>query len=521
MQTVNNKIRSFKYRRSLLLLLWLCTTGFSGVFIISESGNAETLPAIKNATRDSKWQIAEFDGKGKLSRLHIDTDKDGHMDAFQYYDKGTLIRIERDTDADRRVDTIDYFEEGRRVRQEVLGKDGNVLQEAAFDTNEQVSQIREDTMADGHLDTVYLLDKGHIIRVMKDTTGDGLPNIRESYQEGKPHERCEDLDGDGVIEQTIIFDTRGVPIENTLDTDKDGYMDVFQKMKNNIVENRRTDKNHDGKFETAVYFEDGKILRLEEDVDMDGYRETVTYYTKDRPVRQIKHSKLTGKPISRHFFDAKGQTERVEKDLLLDGQMDTFQTYQNNALVAVERDANGDGRIDLKVLYEHGKQKMLTRDRDHDGRFETTQSFDRSPWDYLMEVDLDGSGTVDERYFYMANILRRKDQFEKKSRRMTSRYHYGKNGQLQKREIFEVGTGQQKICWMYNEAGEAVEAFKDQDKNGQADIWFHYRQGLITFIEEDSNGDGKKDIWETYDEKENLILRKKDIDFDGVADIEE
>jgi antitoxin component YwqK of YwqJK toxin-antitoxin module len=204
-----------------------------------------------------------------------------------------------------------------------------------------------------------------------------------------------------------------------------------------------------------------------------------------------------------------------------DGHMDLFQRFENNALVALERDSNRDGRIDLKILYEQGKQKMLTRDRDHDGRFETTQWFDRPPWDYLTEVDLDDSGTIDERSFFKAKVLRRTDLFEKKGLRLISRNHYDENGQLQKSEIFDVKTGQQEISWMFDETGAPVEAAKDQDKNGQVDIWFHYKHQRIASIEEDSNGDGEKDVWETYDEKENLVLRKKDIDFDGVADIEE
>jgi hypothetical protein len=104
---------------------------------------------------------------------------------------------------------------------------------------------------------------------------------------------------------------------------------------------------------------------------------------------------------------------------------------------------------------------------------------------------------------------------------MTARLYYDEKGRLRKSEIIDLESGETEVCWMYNSAGEPVAAVKDQDKNGQADIWFFYRQGRIASIVEDSNGDGKKDIWETFDKEENLVLRKKDIDYDGVADIEE
>jgi hypothetical protein len=43
----------------------------------------------------------------------------------------------------------------------------------------------------------------------------------------------------------------------------------------------------------------------------------------------------------------------------------------------------------------------------------------------------------------------------------------------------------------------------------------------VTSVEEDTNEDGKPDVWETYDEAEALIKREKDLDFDGYPDIAE
>ena len=53
------------------------------------------------------------------------------------------------------------------------------------------------------------------------------------------------------------------------------------------------------------------------------------------------------------------------------------------------------------------------------------------------------------------------------------------------------------------------------------DTWYFYQKNRLTAIEEDTNGDGKPDIWEEYDEAEALIKRKRDLDFDGEPDIEE
>jgi hypothetical protein len=40
-------------------------------------------------------------------------------------------------------------------------------------------------------------------------------------------------------------------------------------------------------------------------------------------------------------------------------------------------------------------------------------------------------------------------------------------------------------------------------------------------VEEDTNGDGKADLWEEYDESEALVKRSKDLNLDGKPDVEE
>ncbi len=37
-------------------------------------------------------------------------------------------------------------------------------------------------------------------------------------------------------------------------------------------------------------------------------------------------------------------------------------------------------------------------------------------------------------------------------------------------------------------------------------------------MQEDTNYDGKPDLWEEYDETRAVVKRKKDLDFDGMPD---
>jgi hypothetical protein len=37
-------------------------------------------------------------------------------------------------------------------------------------------------------------------------------------------------------------------------------------------------------------------------------------------------------------------------------------------------------------------------------------------------------------------------------------------------------------------------------------------------VQEDTNLDGKPDLWEAYDETQAIVKREKDLDFDGTPD---
>ena len=77
------------------------------------------------------------------------------------------------------------------------------------------------------------------------------------------------------------------------------------------------------------------------------------------------------------------------------------------------------------------------------------------------------------------------------------------------------------ITWFYNYEEKAIRAERDSNADGQIDTWYHYENGRVKAVEEDTNGDGKPDLWEAYDVRETLIRRAKDLNFDGIPDLED
>ena len=466
-------------------------------------------------------QVAEFDPQGKLMSLTIDDNHDGVMDTFQYYVHGEIVRLEKDLNAGPGIEMRTYFKDGRKVRQERLNDQGNVYQEMDLDASGNPFEIREDTDADQRMDTVYYIEKGQITRITRDPDGDGAGNVFELYRNGVLAERRSDTNGDGVIEERLIFNADGTLTERYLDTDQNGDLDMLEIYRNGLPHLQQWDQDQDQRFEKVTYLEKGDIIRIEEDSDRDGIRETVTAYRNGKPNVQTVDANQDGKKELRIVFNAGGETERIEKDISMDGNMDTFQSYKDNLLVLSEKDTNADGEIDTKIWYHAGRQQHSMRDLDHDGRFETTHRYDRPPWTRVTELDSDGKGNVNVRSYFMHDNLRRREFLEKSGDRVELRENFDEKGLLTHSLEDSNADGRWDMTWYFDDQGKLQRAEKDSDADKRVDTWYYYESGRLSGVSEDTNNDGRPDVWEDYDTSESMTQRKKDLDFDGVVDIEE
>ena len=468
---MKKNLRRNAYRKW-ILFFWL----IGGLISFCSTVQAQGEGSVKTRDADGDGvidHIAEFDRQGQLLSLAIDENGDGVMDAFQYYAHGVIVRLEKDLDTKPGIDVRYFFKDGKKKRQQYLDGNGHVFREIELDAAGKPLEIREDTNADQRLDTVYHIEKGQITRITHDQNGDGVVNLLELYRNGKLVERSIDANGDGGIEERLLFDEDGSLTERRLDTNQDGNPDLLEAYRDGSIYLRQWDQNQDGMGELRI------------------------------------------------FYTSEGETERLEKDVSLDGRMDTFQRYKDNRLTLVEKDTNGDGKIDVRISYDNGRQKKALMDHDHDGRFETTHWYDRPPWTRVTELDADGSGHADRRSYFMRNILRRRDILKKDTDLVESRENFDEKGLLLSRAEDRDADGRWDITWYFDARGDFRRAEKDADADGRVDTWYDYEGGKMIGVSEDSNGDGRPDLWEDYDASEIMIKRKKDLDFDGVADIEE
>ena len=121
-----------------------------------------------------------------------------------------------------------------------------------------------------------------------------------------------------------------------------------------------------------------------------------------------------------------------------------------------------------------GRLELLRYDSDGDGRFDTFSYMDGTRI-LRIEIDQDGDGKIDRWEYYGPD-----------------------------RKIERVGFSRAKDgvedAWAFFDAAGAINRVDISTKrNHKVDRIEHYEKGVLTRAEEDGDGDGRMDKWETYD----------------------
>ena len=121
-----------------------------------------------------------------------------------------------------------------------------------------------------------------------------------------------------------------------------------------------------------------------------------------------------------------------------------------------------------------GKLQLLKYDSDGDGKIDTVSHMDGARV-VKIEIDKDEDGKVD-RWEY-----------------------YGPDQKIEKIGFSRAGDGKED-AWSYADPSGAVTRIEISTKrDGKVSRIEHYQQNKLTTAEEDADGDGKFDTWETYD----------------------
>jgi hypothetical protein len=132
-----------------------------------------------------------------------------------------------------------------------------------------------------------------------------------------------------------------------------------------------------------------------------------------------------------------------------------------------------------------------------------------------------GNGKIlQERRAYKADVMRIKEVFDPETGRPTLVEKYDEKGRITQTREATGDDGPLDVTWHFDENEVGVACEKDTTGGGRIDTWYDYVDGRIQRVAEDRNGDGRPDLWETYDAAGAIISRSEDINLDGTADIE-
>ncbi len=140
--------------------------------------------------------------------------------------------------------------------------------------------------------------------------------------------------------------TDGLSVEK-VDLDGSGQPDqwIFSDESGQVVRIER-DMNFDGRVDVWEYYRDGELIEEEKSLDSTPYVDAVVFYVDDEIRRQKMSSKYDGTFAIEKFFGSDGKLQRVERDTSEDGQVDTWDYYDNGTRIRVGWDTTGDGQPD-------------------------------------------------------------------------------------------------------------------------------------------------------------------------------
>jgi len=179
--------------RSLLLFCVLCS-----------ACDSPPDPRNTNYVVDRRGVKAQYDSKtGRLTRLEVDTNKNGVTDAWTYQEGTRIDRIELDKDENGKIDRWEHYLDGKLARVGTSTRGDGIEDEWAYQRADgSLERVETDTDRDGRVDKWEAFDAPPmpggrpILRsVSMDPDSSGRPTRRLYYRVDGSFERSEILTG--------------------------------------------------------------------------------------------------------------------------------------------------------------------------------------------------------------------------------------------------------------------------------------------------------------------------------------
>ncbi|WDP84379.1 MAG: hypothetical protein HUN05_03795 [Desulfobacter sp.] len=276
-----------------------------------------------------------------------------------------------------------------------------------------------------------------------------------------------DLDNDKINDQVLTYNSQGILLR---------------------VE---TDMNHDGFSEQVQVYEKGRPVLVTRDLDNDCQMDCKDYFQKGKLIRQERFSPK-GKRVQISLFDAQEQVCLMKKDTTGDEQFDTLYYFKAGRLTHSTQDLDANKTPNLFTWYKNQMPVRREKDEDENGIREEILLFDgKGQMAKQMKQPFDKE-RYEEIILFEQGMIKTRNQ--------------DKNHDSQTDEI----------TWFKN--GRPDFQKTDHNFNGAFDTHTRFENGVIAFQEKDTNHDGKFDFFTVFDAKGRIKKIQEDTQHTGKID---
>jgi hypothetical protein len=178
---------------------------------VSTLAAVSLLAAACNPTPSSQPVTAVYDpASGKLSRLTINSTKDGKPNVSSYMDGSKIVRIEIDDNEDGKIDRWEYYGPDQQLERVGLSRSDDGRQDSwAFRAADgSIERLEISTKRDGTPNRTEVYTKGALTRAEEDTNGDGRIDKWEEYEAGELVSASFDTTGSGKPTTSVNYRKR-------------------------------------------------------------------------------------------------------------------------------------------------------------------------------------------------------------------------------------------------------------------------------------------------------------------------
>jgi len=333
-----------------------------------------------------------------------------------------------------------------------------------------------------------------------------------------------DKNNDGKTDHVAYYDPQGNMNKLEIDSNADGFMDLFQYFHNGELVSIEEDKNHDQRIDGSHYYKEGKRIKCELDtnglgsVDQitlfddqerlfkvrkddtgDGFFENTLHFIRGKLVRCTIDADGDGKEEQVIYYHENGSRKEVHIDLDKDGTMETIQVYRQDEVW-----------LEKKDLDENGSFEVMTweRDTDFDGKKDTVINFGGEGNRERVESDRNHNGKPETKEYYKNGELVRIERDERETGRATVKAYY-RNEKKYKLVQDRDNNGRFELTERFDNPHWSRVMEIDIDEDGRPDNRYYYKKDILRLEEIDENGDGHAEIKSYYNTDGRLNKREE------------